>query len=81
MLIGALCLALDFFLGIVLSNTRVMFLNAVATVIVVLVIGCFVFVRSTDTGFGRGVLIALSLAAIVATACGVAMGTGPLRFN
>jgi len=80
-LISVLCLAMDFFLGFVLADTHVMFLNAIATVIVLVTIGLFAAKRSQDTGFVRGVLVALSLAAILATACGVAMGTGPLRFN
>ena len=80
-LIGALCLGLDLLLGMALLGTHVMFLNAVATVIILIIIGRFALRRSSDTGFVRGVLIALSLAAIIATACGVAMGAGPLRFN
>ena len=80
-LIAALCLAMDVFLGLVLADTHVMFLNALATVMVLVVIGLLAARRSQDTGFVRGVLIALSLAAIIATACGVAMGPGPLRFN
>ena len=80
-LIAALCLAMDFFLGLLLADTHVMFLNALATVMVLVTIGLFAAKRSQDTGFVRGVLVALSLAAIIATACGVAMGPGPLRFN
>jgi|SRR6185437_3155590 hypothetical protein len=80
-LIGTLCLAMDFFLGLVLAGTHVMFLNALATVLVLAVIGYFALKRSHDTGFVRGVLVALSLAAILATACGVAMGPGPVKLN
>ncbi len=76
-----MCLALDFFLGLVLADTHVMFLNAFATVVILIVFGWFTFKRSHDTSFARGVLIALSLAAILATACGVAMGPGPPRLN
>jgi hypothetical protein len=72
---------MDFFLGLILADTHVMFLNAIATVIVLVGIGLFAAKRSQDTGFVRGVLVALSLAAILVTACGVAMGPGPLRFN
>jgi len=80
-LLGAGCLVADFFLGMMLANTRVMFLNALATVTALALIGVFTFRRSRDTGFARGILIALAFSAIIATACGVAMGTGPMRFN
>ena len=80
-LLGGVCLAVDFFLGMVLGGTHVMFLNAVVTLALLIGIGAFVYTKSRDTGFARGILIALAFAAIIATACGVAMGTGPLRFN
>ena len=81
MLIGGACLALDFFLGMALASTHLMFLNAVITIAILFAVGWLTFRKSRDTGFLRGVLIALALAAIIATACGVAMGKGPLRFN
>src|SRR5258706_10634019 len=81
LLIGGLCLGVDFFLGMVLSSTHLMFLNALVTIAILFAIGAIFLKKSRDTGFRRGILIALSLAAIIATACGVAMGTGPLRFN
>jgi hypothetical protein len=82
MLIGSLCLALDFILGMALWPTHVRFLilNAILTVATLGIIGFFAFTKSRDTGFVRGVLVALSVAAIIATACGVGMGT-LFRFN
>jgi hypothetical protein len=79
--VGGLCLGVDFFLGMALSSTHVMFLDALVTIAILSAIGSLFFKKSRDTGFLRGILIMLSLAAIIATVCGVAMGTGPLRFN
>lgn len=79
-LIGGLCLAIDVFLGLFLAGTHFMYFAAIATVGTLAVIGLVTVKHSNDTGFVRGLLIALSLAAIIATACGVAMGTGPLGF-
>lgn len=75
------CLVIDFFLGLALSGTHVMFLGALVTIAILSSIAALVFKKSTDTGFMRGILIALAFAAIIATACGVAMGSGPMRFN
>jgi FtsH-binding integral membrane protein len=80
-LIGAVCLALDFFLGLVLSSTHVMFLGSIASAAVLIGIGLIAVKRSRDNGFLRGMLIALALAFIICTICGVAMGPGPLRFG
>ena len=79
-LIGGLCLAIDVLLGLFLAGTHFMYLAAIATVGTLAVIGLVTVKHSTDTGLVRGVLIALSLAAIIATACGVAMGPGPFGF-
>jgi len=81
MLIGALCLGLDFFLGLILSGTHFMFLGSTLIAVVLIGIGFLAVKRSRDTGFLRGMLIALALALIVCAMCGVAMGPGPLRIG
>ena len=80
-LFGVVCLAIDVFLALLFASTHVMFLSAVITLGILLLVGWGTLKRARDTAFIRGVIIALSLAAIIATACGVAMGSGPLRFN
>jgi len=80
-LIGAICLAIDFFLGMALASTHLLVLAPVITAGLLASIAFFSAKHSRDTGFVRGVLISLSLALIISTACGVAMGIGPLRFN
>ena len=78
--IGLACLALDFFLGLVLADTHFMFLGSVVIAVALIGIALLAAKRSRDRGFLRGLLIAISLAFIVCTICGVAVGTGPLRF-
>jgi NO-binding membrane sensor protein with MHYT domain len=78
--IGALCLAVDFFLGLVLSGTHFMFLGSVVIAVVLIGVAFLTVKRLRDRGFLRGMLIAVALAFIVCTICGVAVGTGPLRF-
>ena len=80
LLIGALCLGLDFFLGMILIDTHFMFLGSVAIAVVLIGIAIVAVKRSRDSGFLRGMLIAVALALIVCTICGVALGPGPLRF-
>ncbi len=80
-LLGAVCLIADFSLGLMLAGTHVIFFGAIVTVALLCVIAAITFRKSRDTGFARGILIALAFSVIIATACGVAMGTGPMRFN
>ncbi len=77
LVIGAACLTLDFFAGLVLGNTHYMFLGSVVSAVLLIGIGLLVIKRSRDRGFLRGMLIALALALIICTMCGVAMGPGP----
>jgi len=78
LLIGALSLGLDFFLGVMLSNTHVLFLGSVVIAGLLLLVGYAAVKKSRDSGFLRGMLIALALALIACVTCGVAMGPGPL---
>jgi hypothetical protein len=81
LLTGALCLGLDFFLGLSLSDTHFLFLGSVVVAGLLIAIGFIAVKRSRDRGFLRGMLIALALALIVCTMCGVAMGRGPLMLR
>jgi hypothetical protein len=81
LLIGIACLALDFFLGLVLSSTHYMFLGSILIAALLIGIGSIAVKRSRDRGFLRGMLIALALAFIICTMCGVTIGPGPLRFG
>ena len=76
--VGALCLGLDFSLGLILSDTHFLFLGSIVVAALLIGIGFAAVKRSRDTGFLRGMLIALALAFIICTMCGVAMGPGPL---
>jgi hypothetical protein len=80
LLIGAACLALDLLLGLVLGGTHFRFLGSVVIAFLLIGIAAVAVKRSRDSGFLRGMLISISLAFIVCTICGVAVGTGPLRF-
>ena len=79
-LIGGACLVLNFFLGMMLSNMHLMFLGSVVAGVALIGIAFFAIKRSQDSGFLRGLLIALALALIASTMCGVTLQRGLLRF-
>src|SRR6266566_2378177 len=80
LLIGAVCLVADFFIGLVFTDTHYMFFGSMVTAAALIVIAAVAIRRSRDRGFLRGMLISLSLAFIGCTICGVVLGPGPLRF-
>jgi hypothetical protein len=57
-----------------------MFLGSVGIAALLIGIAVIAVKRSRDIGFLRGLLISLSLVFIVCTICGVAVGTGPVKF-
>ena len=61
-LIGGACLGLDFFLGLVLSDTHFLFVGSAMIAGLLIGIDFIAVKRSRNKGFLRGMLIALALA-------------------
>ena len=72
LLAGGACLVLDFFLGFALFQTHFFFLGTIATAAALVLLAIAVRKRFADIAFVRGALIALALAFIICTACGIA---------
>jgi len=79
--VGIVCLVLDFLMGFVLSAASgkhgfIFGLNTLLTSAALIGIAVAALKRSKDKGFVRGMLIALSLAFIASTTCGIALLRG-----